>query len=74
MKIFVKSFESGETLLSIYQRLIGRPYIALARQDEIYRNISDTLGRLRSYHKYLSIYPNTNTPQSIAEKKEKRVG
>ena len=54
-----------------YRRLIGRPYIALARQDKIYRNISDALGRLRSDHKYFGIYPNTNTSQCIAEKKRK---
>ena len=31
---------SGEHLFQMYRRLIGRPYIALARQDKIYRNIS----------------------------------
>ena len=31
---------SGEHLFQINWRLIGRPYIALARQDKIYRNIS----------------------------------
>ena len=31
---------SGEHLFQIYRRLIGRTYIALARQDKIYRNIS----------------------------------
>ena len=50
---------------------IGRPYIALVRQDKIYRNISDALGRLRSDHEYFSIYPHTNTSQCIAEKKRK---
>ena len=43
---------SGEHLFQIYRRLIGRPYIALARQDKIYRNISDALGRVRSDHEY----------------------
>ena len=37
---------SARHLLWIYRRLIGRPYIALARQAEVYRNISDPLGRL----------------------------
>ena len=45
----------------LFCRYIGRPHIALARQDKIYRNISDALGRLRLDHEYLSIYPNTNT-------------
>ena len=43
---------SGEHLFQIYRRLIGRAYIALARQDKIYRNISDALGRLRSDKRY----------------------
>ena len=43
---------SGEHLFQIYRRLIGRSYIALARQDKIYRNISDALGRLRSDKRY----------------------
>ena len=41
-----------ETLLWIYLRFIGRPYIAIARQVKIYRDISDPLGRL----KYIAIY------------------
>ena len=36
------------TLLWIYRRLIGRSYIALARQDQYIGNISDPLIRLRS--------------------------
>ena len=64
-------YTSGEHLFEIYWRLIGRPHIALARQDNIYRNISDALGRLRSDHEFFSIYPNTNTSQCIAEKREK---
>ena len=68
---------SGEHLFEIYRRLIGRPHIALARQDKIYRNISDALGRLRSDHKYFSIiytiYPNTNASHCIAEKKRKEL-
>ena len=40
---------SAGTLLWIYQRLIGRSYIALARQDQYIGNISDPLGRLRSW-------------------------
>ena len=59
---------SGEHLFQIYRRLIGRPYIALARQDKIYRNISVALGRLRSDHEYFSMHPNNNTSQCIAEK------
>ena len=39
---------SAGTLLWIYRRLIGRSYIALARQDQYIGNISDSLGRLRS--------------------------
>ena len=46
-------------------------YIGLARQDKIYRNISDALGRLRIDHKYFSIYANTNTSECIADKKRK---
>ena len=38
---------SDGTLLWIYRRLIGRSYIALARQDQYIGNISDPLGRLR---------------------------
>ena len=38
---------SAGTLLWIYRRLIGRSYIALARQDQYIGNISDPLGRLR---------------------------
>ena len=38
---------SDGTLLWIYRRLIGRSYIALARQDQYIGNISDLLGRLR---------------------------
>ena len=37
---------SAGTLLWIYRRLIGRSYIALARQDQRYRKILDPLGRL----------------------------
>ena len=39
---------SAGTLLWIYRRLIGRSYIALARQDQYIGNISDPLRRLRS--------------------------
>ena len=38
---------SDGTLLWIYRRLIGKSYIALARQDQYIGNISDPLGRLR---------------------------
>ena len=38
----------GHTLLWVYRQLIAMPYIALARQAWIYRNISVTIGRLRS--------------------------
>ena len=61
----------GEHLFQIYWRLIGRPHIALAWPDKIYRNISDALGRLRSDHEYFSIYPNNNTSQCIAEQMRK---
>ena len=37
---------SAGTLLQIYRRLIGRSYIALARQDQYIGNILDPLGRL----------------------------
>ena len=47
VQIVCKTTSAG-TFLWIYRRLIGRPYIALAQQDKIYRNISDALGRLRS--------------------------
>ena len=40
---------SAGTLLWIYRRLIGRSYITLARQDQYIGNISDWLGRLRSW-------------------------
>ena len=39
---------SDGTLLWIYRRLIGRSYIAFARQDQYIGNVSDPLGRLRS--------------------------
>ena len=38
---------SAGTLLWIYRRLIGRSYIALARQDQYIGNILDPLGRPR---------------------------
>ena len=44
---------SGETLLQIYRRLIGRSYIAIARQDKIYRNISDALGKTKYISRYI---------------------
>ena len=47
------------------------PYIALARQDKTYRNISDALGRLRIDHQYFSTYANTYTSECIADKKRK---
>ena len=37
-------------LLWIYRRLIGRPYIALARQAQIYRNILNPFDRLATLH------------------------
>ena len=40
---------SAGHLLWIYRQLIGMSYIALARQVQIYRNISDPLGRLGSW-------------------------
>ena len=68
----IKVSERVENIFfQIYWRLIGRPYIALARQDKIYRNISNALGRLRSDHEYFSTYPKTNISQCIAEKKRK---
>ena len=39
---------SAGHLFWIYRQLIGMSYIALARQVQIYRNISDPLGRLGS--------------------------
>ena len=39
---------SAGHLLWIYRQLIGMSYIALARQVQIHRNISDLLGRLGS--------------------------
>ena len=39
-------YTSGEHLFQMYRRLIGRLYIALARQAQIYPNILDPLGRL----------------------------
>ena len=48
------SLESGgEHLFQIYRRLIGRPYIAIARQDKIYRNISNALGRTKYISQYI---------------------
>ena len=38
----------GHALLWVYRQLFAMPYIALARQAWIYRNISVTFGRLRS--------------------------
>ena len=38
----------GHTLLWVYRQLIAMPYIALARQAWIYRDISVTISRLRS--------------------------
>ena len=64
---------SGEHLFEIYRKLIGRPHIALARQDKIYRNISDALGRLRSDHKYFSISQRKHITVHC-RKKEKTVG
>ena len=40
---------SAGHLLCIYRQLIGMSYIALTRQVQIYRNISDPLGRLGSW-------------------------
>ena len=40
---------SAGTLLWIYRRLIGRSYIALARQDQYIGNILDPLRNLRSW-------------------------
>ena len=45
---YIRVPTSAGTLLWIYRRLIGRSYIALARQDQYIGNISDPLGRLRS--------------------------
>ena len=68
----MRLYISGEHLFQIYRRLIGRPYIAFARQDKIYRNISDDLGRLRSGNEYFSIFPNNNnTSECIAEQMRK---
>ena len=66
------------------KRLIGRSYIAIARQDKIYRNKSNALGRtkyisnisyalrrLRSDHEYL-VYILAH--HSELEKKEKTIG
>ena len=39
---------SAGHLFWIYRQLIGMSYIALARQVQTYRNISDPLGRLGS--------------------------
>ena len=41
----------GHTLLWVYRQLIVMPYIALARQAWIYRDISVTIGRSRSFCK-----------------------
>ena len=41
---------SAGTLLWIYRRLIGRPYIGTRSQAQIYRNISDPLGKLATHH------------------------
>ena len=40
---------SAGHLCWIYRQLIGMSYIALARQVQIYRNISDPIGRLGSW-------------------------
>ena len=40
---------SAGTLLWIYQRLIGRSNITLARQDQYIGNISNSLRRLSNY-------------------------
>ena len=66
-------------VVKLFCRYIGRSYIAIARQDKIYRNISnalsrtniyrnisDALRRLRSDHEYFSLNP--NTLQWIGEK------
>ena len=42
-------FTSAGHLCWIYRQLIGMSYIALARQVQIYRNISDPIGRLGSW-------------------------
>ena len=46
---FVRNSSSAGHLLWIYRQLIGMSYITLARQVQIYRNISDPLGRLGSW-------------------------
>ena len=54
LHIFTVEFFSGRMwasaghLLWIYRQLIGMSYIALARHVQIYRNISDPVGRLGS--------------------------
>ena len=63
---------SGEHLFLIYRRLIGRPYIALARQDKIYRNISDALGRDREAQMRPKIFEYyISQHQHITKKREK---
>ena len=44
------------TFCEYIQRLIGRPYILLARQAQIYRNISDPFGRLAQLHCNVLLY------------------
>ena len=44
---------SAGTLLKIYRRLIGRSYIAIARQDKKYRNISNALGSTKYISQYI---------------------
>ena len=46
-------YTSGEHLFQMYWRLIGRLYIALARQDKIYRNILNALGRTQYISQYI---------------------
>ena len=58
------------TLLWVYRQYIAMPYIALARQAWIYRDISDSLGtRLESrmdYEVFCSTYHIYHTLQYIA--------
>ena len=48
-------FTRAHTLLLVYRQLIAMLYIALARQAWIYRNISLTFGKLRSWYKDLDV-------------------
>ena len=61
---------SGETLLQIYWRLIGRSYIAIARQEKIYCNISDAQDKTMN----ILIYILTPIHHSAFQKKERIVG